>query len=154
MPNDQVPYIYQTEGVEWLSSTRDNGYGYSSTPLVGLLGDEMGLGKTAQALMAIRPLIEQGKRILFIVPGATITQWQRQYQRWILDCEADEFGMDGLFALRSTDARIPKGMCCICSHTILARVEFVEKLANANFDGIVIDEVHKFGNRMARRTKH
>lgn len=154
MPNDQIPYPFQTTGAKWLMTPRDNGYGFSRTSCVGLLGDEMGLGKTAQALMAVQPMIKAGKRLLFIVPGATITQWQRQYQRWILDCEGDEFGMDGLFALRATKDRIPYGMSCIISHAMIARHDMIEKLVKANFDGIIIDEVHKFGNRTARRTKN
>lgn len=154
MSNDYTPFTFQTEAAEWLSTVRSNGYGYTADPLCGLVGDEMGLGKTATCLLALRPLIEVGKRFLFLVPGSTVIQWQRNWDRWILNCEADEFGMDGLFALRSSEARIPKNMSCVSSHSMVAKHDFVQSVIAANFDGIVIDEGHKFGGRSTKRIKH
>lgn len=154
MPNDQTLYGYQAKGVEWLTSWRDNGYGFKCEPNVGMIADEPGLGKTAQALATIRSLILEGKRILLVVPGATIIQWQKQYERWVLDFEGDPFGSTSLAALRGTKASVPKDVSCICSHAMLAKTDFIDKLAAANFDGIVIDEIHKFGSTGTKRVKH
>lgn len=159
MPNDYELYPFQREGVEWISSTRDNQYGFSAPPLTGLFGDEMGLGKTAQALRATFPLIKQGKRGIFLVPGATVVQWQKNYDRWVLDNEPDAFGADALMAVRGSAARIPRDSSIVMSHALLAKVDIVKKLGEANFDFIVIDEIHKLGSIDAlgginKRMKH
>ena len=48
-----------------------------------ILADEMGLGKTAIALESIKGEIKNGKRVLILAPGATLTQWQKQWNRWV-----------------------------------------------------------------------
>lgn len=154
VPNNQTPFDFQLSGIEWLRAPRSNGKGFSAAPLHGILGDDMGMCKTATSLLALRPEIERGKRFLFIVPGNTTLQWQRTWDRWILDCENDEFGMDGLYALRASDAQIPRGLSCICSHQMIAKADFVLSVIRADFDGILIDEGHKFGSRDAKRAKH
>lgn len=155
MPNEYIPFQFQSDTVAWLAAPRSNGFGHKADPLCGLIGHEMGLGKTAIALLALRPSIkEQRKRILFLVPGATVIQWQRNWDRWINDCESDEFGTDGLFALRSSTGLIPNGMSCIASHSMMAKADFVQSIIRANFDGVVLDEGHKFGGRDTKRIKH
>lgn len=152
--NPDKLYDFQQSGVEWLSSKRDNGFGFVADPYVGLIGDEMGLGKTAQGLATLRPLIEAGKRILFIVPGATMIQWQKQYEKWINDLEIDDFGMNSLQAIKGSKSIILKDCSCIMSHSLLASHTLVERLVAANFDGILIDEIHKFGAEGTKRIKH
>lgn len=144
--NDYSLFHFQQEGVEWLTRSRTNGKGFTAPPLIGLLGDEMGLGKTAQALSAIMPLVQSGKRFILIVPGATIIQWQKNWDRWILDFKQDEFGTDGLFRIRSATARIPNGVSVVMSHAMMARPDIIRALAALNFDGLLIDEIHKFGS--------
>src|SRR5712671_6314573 len=77
MPNLDNLYDYQTVGRDWLRSPRDPGFGFKCPPYHGLLADDMGLGKTAQVLDALKPLLKEGKRILFMVPGSTVIQWQK-----------------------------------------------------------------------------
>lgn len=154
MPNDYTLWDFQARSVAWLRSARDNGYGYACPSNVGLIGHEMGLGKTAIGLDAIKPLVQRGKKFIILAPGATIIQWQKNWDRWILDLEPDEFGMDGLFALRGSKTPIPPGVSVILSHTLLAKHEVVVKLIEANFDGILIDEIHKFGAEGTKRIKH
>lgn len=152
--NDYLPFNFQADAAKWLVQPRDNGYGFKANPLCGIIGDEMGLGKTATALLALRPQVEAGRRFAFCVPGATVIQWQRNWDRWILDMEPDEFGSDGLFALRASGGPIPKGASCVFSHQLMAKHDFVKSLIEANFDGLIIDEGHKFGGRDTRRIKH
>lgn len=154
--NDQTLFKFQSEGSHWLTTRRTSQH---NTELAceancGILGDEMGLGKTAQYLTAIRTLVEKGKRFLILVPGATIIQSQRQWERWICDNEANPFGGDGLFAVRSTKDKLPKGMSVIASHSMMARHDFVLEVIATNFDGVIIDEGHKFGGRNTKRIKH
>jgi SNF2 family DNA or RNA helicase len=153
-PNDYVPFKYQVEGVDWLVSKRDNQFGFECLSCVGLIGDEMTLGKTAQVLGAIRSFVKAGKSIVFFVPGSTIIQWQKQFDRWVNDNTPDEFGMDGLYAITESSAKIPKGMCVVMSHNMLAKAEMVKKIIAANFDGVVIDEIHKFGALSSKRIQH
>lgn len=143
--NDYTLFDFQADGVRWLQSPRDNGKGFSAPPLVGIIGDEMGLGKTAQALESIKPAVLQGKTFLILVPGSTAIQWQKNWDRWILDLEPDEFGCDGLYRVTGTKQLIPRRVSVVCSHALLARPEIVKTLAELNFDGIIIDEIHKFG---------
>lgn len=154
MPNNYKLFKFQSEGIDWLSQPRTNNYGFTAEANCGLLGDEMGLGKTAQALRVVEPLVRSGKRILILVPGATVIQWQRNWDRWILNCEPDEFGMDGLYAVRASDSKIPRGMSCIASHQMMAKHDFVQNVISANFDGLILDEGHKFGGRDTKRIKH
>lgn len=153
-PQTTVPFPFQIDGINWLRSFRDNGNGFVCEENVGLIGDEMTLGKTATALNTVRFLLESGLKGLFVVPGATIIQWQKQFDRWVLDNEPDEFGADSLYAVRSTKGIIPQDASCILSHSLIAREAMIEKLANANFDFIVIDEIHKFGASGTKRIKN
>lgn len=177
--NDYQLYDFQADGVAWLNSLRDNGYGFKCPPKVGLLGDEMGLGKTAQALRAIFDMIfpayrctickteshnshcavcknnqtaKPSKRILFVVPGATIIQWQKQFDRWILDCDSDPFRLS-LQAITNSKQRLPLDGCIVMSHSMMASKPVIEKLIKLNLDGIVIDEIHKFGSTGTKRIK-
>lgn len=150
---DPALFTLQCEAASWIQSPRSNKFGYNADPLCGLIGDDMGLGKTATTLMALRRSIEQGKRFLFLVPGATIIQWQRSYNAWVLDNDVDEF-TPGLFYLRGGEALIPRSGSCVCSHAMMAKTDFVKALIAANFDGVIIDEGHKFSNRDSKRTKH
>jgi SNF2 family DNA or RNA helicase len=147
------PFKFQTEGVQWISSVR-RGINWPAEPLCGIIGDEMGLGKTAQALLAISLLIAEGKKVLLAVPGVTIPQWQREWIRWVLKGEEPEFGMGELFAVKGSSAPIPPGTSCIVSHQLFAKADFIQSAIKANFDGIIIDEGHKFGGRDTKRIKH
>lgn len=154
MPNNYELYDFQRDGVQWLKSLRDNGYGFSAPPYVGLLADEMGLGKTAQALETIKELFLTGKKILILAPGATIIQWQKQWDRWINDLEPDEFGSTSLYAIKSAKTTILPDTSYIMSHSMLASHDVVQKLIAANFDVLIIDEIHKFGGTGTKRIKH
>ena len=143
--NDFTPFPFQADGVRWLSSARTNNKGFDAPPLVGIVGDEMGLGKTAQALLSIKLLVRDGKRFLILVPGSTAIQWQKNWDRWISDCEPDEFGDASLLRVTGTKQHIPRGTSVVMSHSLMARADIVKKLAELNFDGIIIDEIHKFG---------
>lgn len=156
MPNNYVPFKYQEDGVFWLKSARktDLPLDHFVPPRVGVIGDEPGLGKTAQGLLTLREEILAGKRYLFLVPGATIIQWQKNFDRWILDCEPDPFCTTSLYAVRSSDQNIPRGVNVVMSHSMLAKEEMVRKIIAANFDGVLIDEIHKFGSEGTKRIKN
>lgn len=152
--NSDKPYQFQSDAISWLKQTRDNGFGFKCEAMCGLIGDEMGLGKTVTALESVKDLVQSGKRGLFIVPGSTIIQWQRQWDKWVNDSEPDPFGSDGLFALSGSKDRLPRDVSVVMSHSLLAKAVVIEKLAAANLDFCVIDEIHKFGSHGTKRIKH
>lgn len=162
MSNELTLYNFQNEGAAWLTSYRAGQTSASAhvvaEPYFGMLLDEMGVGKTAQALESIRSLLSEGKRGLFIVPGATTVQWQKNWNRWINDIGTgdvpDEWCMNQLARLTGTLQPVPHDASVVMSHAMLARHAIVKKLVEANFDFLVIDEVHKFGNRKSKRFRN
>ena len=70
--------IYQLKGLEWLVSLYNNN-------LNGILADEMGLGKTIQTISLLAYLIEKKQQngpFLVIVPLATLSNWQLEFEKW------------------------------------------------------------------------
>lgn len=156
--NEYKLFPYQETGIAWLTQSRTGPRGNVADPHFGLLFDEMGLGKTAQVLRTVADLLQVGKRGLFVVPGATALQWQKNWNRWINDLgtgeSLDDWAPNQLARPTSSAAPVPPNDSCVIPHAMLARLPFVKKLIAANFDFIVIDEIHKFGNRRSKRVKN
>jgi SNF2 family DNA or RNA helicase len=150
--NPDALWDWQEESKNTALSHRDNGYGFSAPPRVAILGHKMGQGKTPITLEVVEDFVmKQGKRIIFLVPGNTMIQWQKLWDKWVLECEPDEFGSTSLHKVSSSTERIPNGVSIVLSHNLFSREGVAEKLANMNFDGIVVDEIHKFGSRDTKR---
>ncbi|OAL55795.1 hypothetical protein IQ07DRAFT_583235 [Pyrenochaeta sp. DS3sAY3a] len=68
---------YQVVGLNWLNLLWQNG-------ISGILADDMGLGKTCQVIAFLSHLKEQkeGTPALIIVPGSTLENWCREFQRF------------------------------------------------------------------------
>jgi SWI/SNF-related matrix-associated actin-dependent regulator 1 of chromatin subfamily A len=70
---------YQVVGLNWLNLLWQN-------KISGILADDMGLGKTCQVIAFLSHLKEQGtsngKPTLIIVPGSTLENWCREFQRF------------------------------------------------------------------------
>lgn len=68
---------YQKEGVRWLGSLFENGFG-------ALLADEMGLGKTLQVLafLKVHPEFE---KILVVCPASLVYNWYAETKRFAKD---------------------------------------------------------------------
>lgn len=152
--NPDSLYDFQVEAKDFIESARPTVFGTTVPANWGLALHEMGLGKTAIALETIQKLVEAGKRILIIAPGKTKIQWQKQFDKWVLENEIDEFNITSLYSIKGSKQAIPKDCSCVMSHALLAKKVVIEKLAAANFDGIVIDEIHKFGGEGTKRIKH
>jgi SWI/SNF-related matrix-associated actin-dependent regulator 1 of chromatin subfamily A len=70
---------YQVVGLNWLNLLWQN-------EISGILADDMGLGKTCQVIAFLSHLKEQGtsggQPTLIIVPGSTLENWCREFQRF------------------------------------------------------------------------
>lgn len=68
---------YQVVGLNWLNLLWQNG-------ISGILADDMGLGKTCQVIAFLSHLKEQqqGRPTLVIVPGSTLENWCREFERF------------------------------------------------------------------------
>lgn len=70
---------YQVVGLNWLNLLWQN-------RISGILADDMGLGKTCQVIAFLSHLKEQGssdgKPTLIVVPGSTLENWCREFQRF------------------------------------------------------------------------
>ncbi|KAJ8104777.1 hypothetical protein OPT61_g10574 [Boeremia exigua] len=68
---------YQVVGLNWLNLLWQNG-------ISGILADDMGLGKTCQVIAFLSHLKEQGqgRPSLIIVPGSTLENWCREFERF------------------------------------------------------------------------
>ena len=69
---------YQREGVAWLQTLRDHGFG-------GVLADDMGLGKTVQLLAHVAIEKENGRAkapVLVVAPTSVIPNWRAEIARF------------------------------------------------------------------------
>lgn len=82
LPESLVPVMreYQKEGVRWLGSLYENGFG-------ALLADEMGLGKTLQVLsfLKVHPEFEN---ILVVCPASLVFNWYAEVRKFTPEMEA------------------------------------------------------------------
>ncbi|KAH4935185.1 hypothetical protein HBI38_116030 [Parastagonospora nodorum] len=69
---------YQVVGLNWLNMLWEN-------KISGILADDMGLGKTCQVIAFLSHLKQTspgGKPTLIVVPGSTLENWCREFQRF------------------------------------------------------------------------
>ncbi|MDN6180712.1 MAG: DUF3883 domain-containing protein [Halomonas subglaciescola] len=123
-------------------------------PLRYVLADDPGAGKTIMAGLLIRELLMRAdaKRILIVAPGGLTDQWQDEL--------LEKFGV--LFDIFSREKQeqsasgnyFDEQNQLICRLDQLSRSEELqEKLANSEWDLIIVDEAHKlsanyFGNKI------
>ncbi len=113
-----------------------------------LLADEVGLGKTIEAGLILKELRSRNlaQRTLIIVPSSIRTQWQREL--------SSKFNMPFEFIdshrIRDTEDRFPAsnpwervGNSVICTIETARRANHSERIGEANWDLVIIDEAHK-----------
>jgi SWI/SNF-related matrix-associated actin-dependent regulator of chromatin subfamily A member 5 len=137
---------YQLEGLNWLISLYDRG-------INGILADEMGLGKTLQTI-SILGYLNEARGVtgphLVIVPKSTISNWQREFERWcpvirvvVLDGKKDD-------RIAIVQNEIQSG----CFDVVITTYELciIEKshLFKFNWRYIAIDEAHRIKNENSK----
>lgn len=66
---------YQKDGVMWLTSMKDNGFG-------ALLADDMGLGKTLQVITMLAGWKEKGKTLI-VCPASLVYNWNSEIEKFM-----------------------------------------------------------------------
>ena len=133
---------FQEFGVRWLVEHR-----------VGILADDMGLGKTAQALRALRILVNQGKisTALVVCPKSLLANWEIECALWAPE----------LTVVRCVPPKNKSNEVWLAvhnrSHIIITSYEQLrplpKPLASAKFDLVIADEAHKLRRSQAKLVK-
>ena len=129
------PFPYQLEGIGFLMPRHS-----------ALLADEMGLGKTAQAILAIRLLIQAGmtRRVLIVCPKPLVFNWARELKLWAADLPFEVFAGD--LSLRRATWHISNCPVKLINYELLTRdSEFLDD-ARAAFDLVILDEAQRIKN--------
>jgi len=137
-------YLHQCEVIARVSLRK---------PIRVLIGDEIGLGKTITALAIAKYLENMGraKRTLIVVPRVLVLQWRKELIRMGIPeskIKHLESGNIEFYRMRS----FPEGYY-IVSMDLLKREERISKIADVEWDLIIVDEVHKFGYMTKRYRK-
>jgi SNF2 family DNA or RNA helicase len=128
-----------------------------------LIADEMGLGKTIQALLALRYNIDALTPTLIVVPSSLTFNWAKEIRTWILD-KYPLYNEDGSLNMENakwmpyihTDGKSPlwPGMkIYIVSQDLVWKDAVLESIKSIDFQCFIGDEIHKFSNTSAKRTK-
>lgn len=136
------PFPYQLEGIAFLMPRH-----------AALLADEMGLGKTAQAILAIRLLIQAGmaRRVLIVCPKPLVFNWVRELKLWASDLPNEVFGGD--YEMRRATWLVSNCPVKITNYELLTRdAEFLTD-ERASFDLVVLDEAQRIKNHDSRTAK-
>lgn len=108
---------------------------------VTLLADDVGLGKTISAGLIISELVSRGRiiKILIVCPKILMYQWQEELKT--------KFGIQSIVATGQdlVFAEPPNGNGAVITTYNSARIH-LEKLGNAGYDMLVLDEAHKLRN--------
>ena len=129
---------YQQDGLDWLASMKNLGFG-------ALLADDMGLGKTVQVLALLEYLRQSGSlKTLLIIPASLIGNWQSEIERFapllrysILHAKNTEINLEGADVF-------------ITTYGMAARLE---ELNTHEWDLVVLDEAQAIKNPGTKQTK-
>ena len=129
------PLTHQIEAIEKLAGSKRF-----------ILADDMGLGKTTSTIIAA---LETGaKKVLIICPASLKLNWEREIRNYtdksVYICEGKHFSSEEDFVIINYD--IIKNF-----HDIKDKEN--SQIVNANFDLVIIDEVHYIKNAQSLRTK-
>ena len=132
---------YQRNGVAWLQTLREHGFG-------GVLADDMGLGKTIQVLAHIA--IERASKrldspVLVVAPTSVIPNWRAEIARFLPPARVLSLtGADR----RDRFAAIGEAEIVLTTYALLPRD--IEELAKHEWSLLVLDEAQAIKNPKAK----
>ncbi len=133
---------YQFEGFQWLARLAYWGVG-------GCLADDMGLGKTLQALAVMLLRAPDGPSLV-VAPTSVCMNWETEARRFAPTLRVILFGPGDrqkiLENLKPYDL-------LLCSYGLLQQESVAEKLAEVNFQTIVLDEAQAIKNVATKRSQ-
>ena len=129
------PFQYQLEGIAFLMPRH-----------AALLADEMGLGKTAQAILAVRLLIQAGlaRSVLIVCPKPLVFNWAREIKLWAPDMPFETFAGDA--DLRRATWLVSNCPVKLINYELLTRDADYLQHDRAAFDLVVLDEAQRIKN--------
>src|SRR4051794_8147395 len=129
------PFPYQLEGIAFLMPRH-----------AALLADEMGLGKTAQAILAIRLLIQAGmaRKVLIVCPKPLVFNWARELKLWASDLPFEV--VSGDIHLRRATWHVSNCPVKLINYELLTRDSDFLDDSRAAFDLVVLDEAQRIKN--------
>ncbi|HEY9763375.1 MAG TPA: DEAD/DEAH box helicase [Trichocoleus sp.] len=133
---------YQVDGFRWLARLAHWGVG-------ACLADDMGLGKTLQALALILTRAPQGPTLV-IAPTSVCMNWLSEAQKFAPTLNLIQFGSGDRQKL--LDGLQPFDLL-VCSYGLLQQEELAEKLAEVEWQTIVLDEAQAIKNTTTKRSK-
>jgi len=133
------PFPYQLEGIAFLMPRHS-----------ALLADEMGLGKTAQAILAIRLLLQSGlvQRVLIVCPKQLVFNWSRELKLWAADLPFEVLGGDT--QARRSAWLVSNSPVKLVNYEILTRDADMLQDESVRFDLAVLDEAQRIKNRESK----
>ena len=127
-------------------------------PLRFLLADDPGAGKTIMTGLLVKELIIRGdvSKCLIVAPGSIVEQWQDELDQKF-NLPFDILTNEALDASRSGNWFLEHDLCLARLDKLSRDEEVQEKLKQADWDLIIVDEAHKmsatyFGGEL-KRTK-
>lgn len=119
-----------------------------------LIADEPGLGKTIQAI-GTSNAVPEARRILVIVPASLKINWQREWQKWC----TKGLRVDRVSGGKPENWPTPTDEqgYAVEPEVVIINFDLVEqhsqKLMEAPWDMMIVDEAHALKNESAKRTK-
>ncbi|MEM6449927.1 MAG: DEAD/DEAH box helicase [Cyanobacteria bacterium P01_D01_bin.105] len=136
---------YQVEGYEWLARLANWGVG-------ACLADDMGLGKTVQALAVILNRSQQGPALV-IAPTSVGMNWMSEAERFTPNLTVKNFREvergDRVKLITSLKA----GDLLVCSYGIMQQKDVADRLAQVNWQTVVLDEAQAIKNYATKRSR-
>ena len=128
---------YQAEGLNWLSFMIKSDFG-------ALLADDMGLGKTVQVLALLNSLRLNSVKTLLIIPASLIQNWKKEAEKFAPDLK--------IKILHSGETEFTTGEADLFI-TTYGMVSRLEKLADKEWDLLILDEAQAIKNHGNKQTK-
>lgn len=129
---------YQQQGLNWMSSMRNLGFG-------ALLADDMGLGKTVQVLALLESMREKSNfNALLIIPASLIGNWCKEIKRFTPKLRYC------VLHGKSKDMNLQAAEVFITTYAMASKLETLRTVA---WDLVILDEAQAIKNPATKQTK-
>lgn len=133
---------YQKEGVAWLKTLADFGFG-------GILADDMGLGKSLQMITLLHLLRDPDSLQMIVCPSSLIYHWKSEFSRFFPDIRV--ISMTGSKEERQRKRKENKGVVWVTSYELLKRD--YDEFSGYDYSVLVADEAQAIKNPRTRNSQ-